>query len=409
MSQYSSAVKTVAELNVSPPPASVPANSTPLTFFDLQLLHVPPTNRILFYDFPHSTSDFHSTVLPTLAASLSLALTYFYPFAGKIIVPPPPGKPHILYSDGCSIPLTVAEATTDLSFHQLSSNIIDDVALLEHLFPAPVKPSVGKGAAVVLSPLLALKITLFPFSGFSIAAAYNHATADGMAFNHFMKSWASISKSGNLETVTPPSHNRASIKDENKLDNAYLDQCWKLINSNSTRDNMFSSGKVRATFLIDGDTISRLKASLPFKASAFVVTSAFVWTSLIKYLEEEDDGEGIEIIDSYMFVADCRGRLDPPLPETYFGNCLSGVRASVKRGDLVGEDGFVIAAREITAKIKEERGEGVLRDAEDEEMAKRGKVVTVGGSPRMRSYETDFGFGRPRKSDLVRLGTDGMR
>ncbi|CAN0878434.1 Phenolic glucoside malonyltransferase 2 [Linum grandiflorum] len=36
-------------------------------------------------------------------------------------------------------------------------------------------------------------------------------------------------------------------------------------------------------------------------------------------------------------------------------------------------------------------------------MAKQGKVAIVGGSPRLRVYETDFGFGRPRKSDLVLL------
>ncbi|CAN1750903.1 Coumaroyl-CoA:anthocyanidin 3-O-glucoside-6''-O-coumaroyltransferase 2 [Linum perenne] len=240
-----------------------------------------------------------------------------------------------------------------------------------------------------------------------------------MAYNHFMKSWASISKSGDLDWIkinSLPCYNRASIKDEKNLEEAYLEQCWKIITSPAAKSipNMFNSSNVRATFLIDGDAISRLKSSLPFPTSAFVVTSAFVWTSLMKCIKsEDDDNNGFEIVDSYMFVANCRGRLDPPLPETYFGNCVTGVRASVKRSDLVGELGFVIAAMKITEKIKEKNEEGgVLRDAEEwfreyAEMAKMGKVVTVGGSPRMKVYETDFGFGRPRKSDLVLLGETG--
>ncbi|CAN1181017.1 Phenolic glucoside malonyltransferase 1 [Linum perenne] len=80
---------------------------------------------------------------------------------------------------------------------------------------------------------------------------------------------------------------------------------------------------------------------------------------------------------------------------------------------MVGEDGFVIFAREIEDKIKEKKeeldGGGVLRGdekwiSETTKMANKGRVAIVGGSSRMRGYERDFGFGRPEKSDLVMLG-----
>ncbi|CAN1829205.1 Malonyl-coenzyme A:anthocyanin 3-O-glucoside-6''-O-malonyltransferase [Linum perenne] len=414
-------VKTVAELQVSPPPATVPTTPLPLTYLDIKLLHFPPVYRIIFYNFPHSASDFHSTVIPNLTASLSAALGLFHPFVGELVVPPPPGKPHIRYpKDRCSVPLTVAE-TTDFDFRQLlSHNRIYEVASLEPLFPPPVVKSDGDGdgnsAAVVFSPLFAVKITLFPGFGFSIGTAYNHATTDGMAFNRFMKTWASISKSGdrNSAGISPPCFDRASIKIEKKIEVMLLEQSWELISSLPTRINFFSSDKYRSTFSIDGDTISKVKASLPFSPSDFVAASALIWTVLIKSLDHPHLDEIEEPIDSYMFVADCRRLLNPPLPETYFGNCLSLLRASVKRSDLVGEDGLVILAREIGDKIKENKeelaGGGVLRGGEEKwdsdaaEMAKKGRMSIVGGSPRMRAYETDFGFGRPEKADLVMLG-----
>ncbi|CAN0878435.1 Coumaroyl-CoA:anthocyanidin 3-O-glucoside-6''-O-coumaroyltransferase 1 [Linum grandiflorum] len=410
MSQHSSAVKTVAELQISPPPGSVPPNPLPLTFFDIKFLHFGPVYRILFFDFPNPTSDFHSTVVPKLTASLSVALGHFYPFAGRITVPPLPGKPHINYpEDRCSVPFTVAESTT-LDYHVTDQ--INDVALLEPLFPARGKPSDGDGtAAVVLSPLLAVKATLFPGSGFSIASAYNHATCDGKAFNNFMKAWSSICKSGDDQNWvlqnSPPCYDRAIVKDEKNVEEAYLEQSWKIINSPALKSapNQFSNGKFRGTFLIDGDTVSKLKASLPFPASDFVVASALIWTTFTKSFDGTDQDQQ-PIIDSFMFVADCRRLLSPPLPETYFGNCLSTVRASLKRSELVA-GGFATAAGEIAAKINEKKVE-VLRDEEKwfyetAEMAKQGKVAIVGGSPRLRVYETDFGFGRPRKSDLVLL------
>ncbi|CAN1138553.1 hypothetical protein LINPERHAP2_LOCUS10752 [Linum perenne] len=102
-----------------------------------------------------------------------------------------------------------------------------------------------------------------------------------------------------------------------------------------------------------------------------------------------------------MFVADCWRLLNPLLPDTYFGNYMSLIRATVKWSDLVGEDRFVILARETRDKIKEKKeelaGGGVLRGEEKwisemVETVKKGRVAIVGGSSRMRGYETDFEF-----------------
>ncbi|CAN1120845.1 Anthocyanin 5-aromatic acyltransferase [Linum perenne] len=162
----------------------------------------------------------------------------------------------------------------------------------------------------------------------------------------------------------------------------FLENFWNFAPNPIQTDQLYAD-KVRATFAIDSEEISRLK-SLPI------------------------DGE---TICSYLILADCRGRINPPLPPTYFGNCLGGVHVSMKRKELVRDGGFVAAAEAIAAEIKEMEAagaEGALRDAEKwlsvfEAGNELGKVVIVAGSPKLRVYETDFGWGRPTKSEPVHV------
>ncbi|XVF65645.1 hypothetical protein PTKIN_Ptkin09bG0265800 [Pterospermum kingtungense] len=43
--------------------------------------------------------------------------------------------------------------------------------------------------------LMAIQVTIFPNAGISIGITFFHAAADGRAFAHFTKSWASVCRS----------------------------------------------------------------------------------------------------------------------------------------------------------------------------------------------------------------------
>ncbi|CAN1844034.1 Coumaroyl-CoA:anthocyanidin 3-O-glucoside-6''-O-coumaroyltransferase 1 [Linum perenne] len=430
MPYYSAAVKTVDHFQISPPPGSVPATTIPLTVFDVPWLLCHQVQRVFFYNHPISTLQFQNSVIPKLTSSLSAALRYFYPFAGRLISAPRPIKPYILYSDGDSVSFTVAESTT-LDFNQAASDSPNDVELLHPLLPK-LPPPESKPDGTTVSNLLALKVTLFPGSGFCIGFEFRHVAADGIAFNHFVKSWAAISKSGgavdNIES-SAPCHDKELIKENRVLEDAFLDSFWSFKSpwdEESIRRGF--AGKVRATFSISADRISRMKAFVTDKgneftklkpsqpATAFAVTSAFIWSSLIKSAVSAGGGDGDsddvddDKIYTYYFFADCRGRIEPKVPATYFGNCLIGVEVSLRRKDLVGDGGFGIATEEIAAKIEEM--ERPLKDAENwfTDLGKiftLGKAVSVAGSPKFRAYETDFGWGRPRKYGPVHIDFSG--
>ncbi|CAN1231963.1 Coumaroyl-CoA:anthocyanidin 3-O-glucoside-6''-O-coumaroyltransferase 1 [Linum perenne] len=430
MTEYSDAVKIIDELHISPPPASVPTTPIPLSFFDIPWFTIHPIQRVFFYDLPIPTSEFRESIIPNLTSSLSIALRYFYPFAGRFISVPWPNKPYIIYSDGDSVPFTVAESTA-LDFDQVTSDQPNDVRLLHPLLPKLPKP-VSKDDGTTTSNILSVKVTLFPNSGICIGIEFLHVAADGMAANHFFKSWAEISRSWaeisrsgckDLSWIenNPPYLDRGLIKDPKNLESIFLEHLWKSASpwdENSVHDKLIN--KVRATFVINAEDIFRLKKSVKassfkkVKASSFVVASALVWINLAKSLVDDDDDK----IFSYVCPVDARGRMEPKVPATYFGNCLGGVDVSLKRRDLAGDGGFVIAAEEIAAKISAKiaamEREGPLKDATNwfkgsrsERVKKFGKMVLVAGSPKLQVYETDFGWGRPRKSEPVHIDFSG--
>ncbi|KAF8007969.1 hypothetical protein BT93_K1838 [Corymbia citriodora subsp. variegata] len=425
-------IKILHRHDVSPPANTVPPTALPLTFFDILWLFCCPMQRLFFYNFPQSPPSFAHTTLPLLVRSLSLCLRRFFPFAGNLVLPQaPPQKPHILYSDGDSLSFTVAESAAD--FAELISDEPRDATLIHPLVPQFPPPRDSNGAR--LWPLMAIQVTLFPNKGICIGVRFFHIAADGRSFTHFMKSWASIHRSGGDPTCVEsddlgPFHDRGVIKDLNGVDAIFLKDWWSFVGSKPSpgvsEAPLALGDKVRATFVFKKAHIDRLKAHVlsqlksdtidlvsdPIHLSTFVVTCAFVWVCIVQSKDEErghhdqsesDKGE----LRHFCFPADCRGRLEYSIPSTYFGNCLSPNIISEKKGTLLSKSGFPHAAKVIARRVKEIGMRGALRGSEEWTRVFNTidftNLVTVAGSPRHKVYDTDFGWGRLRKAYMVHI------
>ncbi|KAG9451154.1 hypothetical protein H6P81_011119 [Aristolochia fimbriata] len=168
-------VKVVGEWRLSPPAGSVPPTELRLGHFDLALLD-GQFQYLLFFDFPGSTQELRDGHFPRLRRSLSLALSLFYPIAGRAVQSPEslnyPGGDHVIRcSDGDSASLALAESGADLT------SLVGNQA---------TKQQQGT------TPLIAIQVTVFPGSGVSVWFVFNHIAADGFGFIHFLKSWAAI-------------------------------------------------------------------------------------------------------------------------------------------------------------------------------------------------------------------------
>ncbi|KAH7691941.1 Transferase protein [Dioscorea alata] len=384
-------INIISQHQVFPSKPTNTITSLPLTFFDLIYLQAGPVHRLFFFSFPHSTSHFLSSSLPTLLSNLSHSLHLFPPLSSHLSLSSTPLQ--LISTPTDSIPLTISEFTGDPNkFHYLISDHPKPCSLFKPLLP--LLPSIDTNKR----SLMALQVTIFPFHGLCLAMAIDHVVGDGASFNHFRKSFATGSLVG-----APPVFDRTLIPDpSHKLYSTYLN-FWHNLKSQpqsyltlpqADEDNFI------ATFTLRREHIEKLKLK-QIQCTTFVVSCAYVWVCMAK--ANAWPGERTSY---FLFAFDCRARLRPPLSLTYFGNCLLGCCIELKVKELVGEDGVTAAAKAIKAGIEDFEERGVLSDAEGmmEKLRALPKdlALVVAGSPRFRVYETEFeGWGKPVKVDTV--------
>ncbi|XWS27097.1 hypothetical protein CRYUN_Cryun26dG0087100 [Craigia yunnanensis] len=271
-------------------------------------------------------------------------------------------------------------------------------------------------------PLMAIQVTIFPNVGISIGVAFCHVAADGKTLAHFMKSWASVhSSQGDLTCLnnSVPNFNWDLIKDPLGLASLFMKNKCEYGDLSSIPIHKFriTSDIKRSQVDLLKDWVKRKcmeeNGSEPTRMSTFVVTCAYMWACLIKLQESGTQhlllGDSNEL-SHFLFAADCRDRLK--LPTTYFGNCIVLRFATAKKSELTGQNGILVAARAIGKEVME-LDKGPLKGAEAssskrKEIFKTGHhVIIATASPKLGVFNVDFGWGRPRKTELATIGLLG--
>ncbi|GAU17028.1 hypothetical protein TSUD_105270 [Trifolium subterraneum] len=427
-------MKVIEQSQVAPPHGSLPSPTTlPLTIFDNTWFYCRyPAKRIFFYDFPHPTHHFLQTTLPILKHSLSLTLQHFFPFSSNLIIPQnSQDAPYIRYLNTDALSFTVAESSAD--FNNLISNS-QDAKNWHSLVPNLPPPSTEQNNTQVV-PIMAIQLTIMPNSGLSICLAFKHVAADGKSLHHFMKFWASVSKNrtnnennSSIEHSLPldlPSHERHTILNTPKDPNiTYLQESQDYVLEKVEFAGLIPDvypKNIRTCLVLSHEQVQKLKKWVVDKCietaqhiSTFVVTCSLFWFCLVKS-KQSDQGDCVVVDDdlcNFLFYADCRGRPEFSLSKAYFGNCLASYIVAVKRSELVGKNGIVVAANGIGKNIRDFKSDASLgsqtMSIDYKELFKPGKsIVMVSGSPKLDVYETDFGWGKPKKSDVVHHDSSG--
>ncbi|XP_048328706.2 malonyl-CoA:anthocyanidin 5-O-glucoside-6''-O-malonyltransferase-like [Ziziphus jujuba] len=414
-------VKTLEVCKVAPPPdlsrSAIP-KSLPLTFFDLFWLRSPPFQNLFFYEIPsQNTLQFEYSIIPKLKQSLSLTLHHYLPLAGNLTWPQHSHKPIIKYVGGDGVSLTIAESNMD--FYHLTSNHYRQETDYHLLLPQ-LEVFDERAAA------MALQVTLFPNSGFSIGITAHHAILDGKTSTLFIKSWAQICKAGAdspaLVHQLTPFYNREVIKDPTGLDSIYITQWLRQGGPNNRSLMIFDSvvppDLVRATFEFTKDHIQKLRKCVyeknsskpPVHITSLSLACAFILVCVVRASENHVKKNRLA---KFVFGVDCRYRLKPAIPSTYFGNCAIGRPAIVETKDLLGEDGILSALEGISeaiASLDDGLLDGVdswaslINSKEPDEIP---PTACIAWSPRFQVYNTDFGWGAPKKFEMTSIGRTG--
>ncbi|CAN6853627.1 unnamed protein product [Brassica oleracea] len=351
MVHSSPTVNILEVVRVSPPPSD--SVTLPLTYFDLGWLKLHPVDRLLFYRVPELT---RSVLISKLKSSLSATLLHYLPLAGRLVWNPTYTKPSIVYSpdEKDAVYVTVAESNGELS--RLSG---DEPRPATEFHPlVPELPVSDESARV-----LAVQITFFPNKGFSLGVTAHHAVLDGKTTAMFLKA-----------------------KSEPTL--------YRL-----TRENI---QKLRERVETES------KAGAELRLSTFVITYAYVMTCLVK-ARGGDPTRRVCI----GFASDFRSRLNPPLPPTYFGNCIVGAGDFDAKAEPILEEGegFVSAVESLSGWVNglcpENIEKSMLSPFEAFKRMEPGRqMISVAGSTRLGIYGSDFGWGKPVKVEIVTIDKD---
>uniref|UniRef100_A0A2N9GF85 Uncharacterized protein n=1 Tax=Fagus sylvatica TaxID=28930 RepID=A0A2N9GF85_FAGSY len=207
------------------------------------------------------------------------------------------------------------------------------------------------------APVLALQVTTFSNCGLCIGITTHHAVLDGKSSTMFMKSWAHLCKNALSSSLVPdltPSFDRMVIKDPSRLETIYLNQ-WLNLDGPHNRslkvwDLKTPPDVVRGTFELTRTNLEKLRQ---------LITNM---------LEEKNEQQ-------------------QPSSSLVKVNTNMGLHMVAERNDLLGGKGCGCGCKGYKRCDK--------------------KATGIAGSPRFELYNTDFGWGKPMKVEMISIDRTG--
>ncbi|CAL5419556.1 unnamed protein product [Camellia sinensis] len=331
------------------PTKETPTGLMNLSEFDhlIPIFHAP---TVYFYQ-PSGELTLNS-VIHTLKDSLSKALVIFYPLAGRL--------------------QRIARGRLQINCNSMGAQFleaeseakIDDFGdFCPSSKTRALIPSVDYDRPIHELPLLLVQVTKFSCGGFSLGLGISHALADGECAAHFISEWARIARGEKPENL--PFLDRTILQLEDPLPKTSFDHSdFKpppLLIGHSNNTDERNKKTVVAMLKLSKEQINQLKNKAnEYRNSATSTNRAFttyesvtahMWRCACKARQHES-----EQLTNFRAVVNFRSRLQPPLPEGYFGCTALPVVATTTSGDIVSKPLSYTAEklREVINKVTDE-------------------------------------------------------
>ncbi|XP_010666565.3 protein ENHANCED PSEUDOMONAS SUSCEPTIBILITY 1 [Beta vulgaris subsp. vulgaris] len=368
----------------------------------LELLSLGNTQYGLL--FKPSATFSSKNIYNNLQTSLSHALDFFYPLAGRFVTKK--------YEDehSCSIFIDCRKGPGARLIHASALELsVADVAETSTDVPLVIQSFFDLGERQVnhdghTRALLSLQLTELA-DGFFIGCCINHCIADGISLSHFLNILSQIFVSGAETTHVsrPPvfelprsiSESYPTLKLPFMEENEFI---TRFNESHLLRDRIFH---------FSASSMAKLKAKANAGAknmlptlSSYKALCGLIWRAITRARKLSCDED-----TKFILTVNIRPRLNPPLSPDYFPNSVVLAIATAKVGELLTKDlGW---ATMLIHQQVEAVDDGAARKAL---VLSPGKSLTVeppghisfganpivmGGSPRFDFYGADFGFGKP--------------
>lgn len=367
--------------------------------WDLLMLSVQYIQKGLLFSKPSLHSEYSiDKLLDNLKESLSLTLVHFYPLAGRLATE--------VYEDRheCVVFIDPNKGPGARFIHATLNMTMSDI-LSPTDVPLVVQSLFDHDRAINhdghTRPLLSVQVTEL-LDGVFIGVSINHVVADGTSYWHFWNSWSEIHRAttnGKLIPIisNPPVHNRwvpDGYSPVLPIPFTHPDEFTSRYEAPPLRERIFH---------LSSESIARLKAkaneeSNTNKISSFQALSALVWRSIIRA-----NGLPHNQVTNCRLAANNRHRLDPPLPQSYFGNSINPMATTTTVRELL-EHNLGWAALRLNESVANHNDQ-TIRDFVDRWLKSRivyrlgtlfdSNSVMMGSSPRFDVYGNEFGLGKP--------------
>ncbi|KAI9200962.1 hypothetical protein LWI28_015774 [Acer negundo] len=184
-------------------------------------------------------------------------------------------------------------------------------------------------------PPLVVQVTNLRCGGMILCTAINHCLCDGIGTSQFLQAWAHMTAKPNLDLPITPFHTRHVLKPRNPPQVNHTHHVYTTKTTDVVMDmNKYlqSQPLVPASLTFTPSHILHLKrqCSPSLKCTTFEALASHTWRSWVKSL---DLSPSLNV--KLLFSVNVRKKLDPEIPQGYYGNGFVLGCAQTSARDLV--------------------------------------------------------------------------
>eukprot|EP00257_Ricinus_communis_P016811 XP_015575096.1 anthranilate N-benzoyltransferase protein 1 [Ricinus communis] len=358
-----------------------------LTLSNLDLLSGRfPVTYLYFYPNPEAAS--FTSIIESVKCSLAETLSYYYPFAGRIVQNPVTAEPEIVCDNNGAL---VVEGHANISLKKLEFYNLNQCL---------------QGKLVSISPdfPLHVQVTHYTCGGISIAFNFDHALGDASSFGKFLLSWSEIAQNKTLSCM--PNHQRNLYPRYPPTYHPFLDQIFVKCTIEDIINMPTTNILLKRLYHIDASSINKLQhiaCANGNKRTKIEAFSAYIWKIMVTAIDKKHERCKMG------WLVDGRGRMhgaQDPMSD-YIGNVLSVTvgEASVAELKLGSISDIAAIVHETISKVTDEKHFQDLIDWIECHrpglmlpkivLGRGGPAVVLSSGRRFPVAELNFGFGSP--------------
>lgn len=249
-------------------------------------------------------------------------------------------------------------------------------------------------------PLLSVQVTELQ-DGVFVGYSSNHVVVDGASFFHFLNTWSKIHRAANQEEQIRMSHPHPIY--HRWVPEGYSFPIWLPFTHPDEFVTRYETPKLRERiFHFSSNSAAMLKAkaneeSSTHEISSLQVVTALIWRSIVCANRLSHDQ-----VTNCKLPINNRHRLDPPLPQAYFGSSINIIKASTTVGELLQHNlGWAaLLVHQSVANHTDKNVHDFLEEWTQSPFVYHHRTsfdpnsVIIASSPRFDAYGNEFGLGK---------------